>query len=183
MLQSYTHQVEHSWFLVFKTRPSGWAFVLGEKLWRRSRKIPGRCLRLFLFVLYFFCFISGRDSLLYFPGSVSHFITTQNSNFHFLVKYSILNIFMSPLLSLGSKGHITLKWSGRTLKSLSQVKYSIFNILPLWSKGHITLKWSSHTQVSQLQFTSESECFWELPPPPALSSKKLIVWMWKHKMS
>ena len=100
-----------------------------------------------------------------------------------LVKYSILNIFMPPLLSLGSKGHITLKWSGHSLKSLSQVKYSILNILSLWSKGHITLKWSSHTQVSQLQFTSESECFWELPPPPALYSKDLVVWMWKHKMS
>ena len=165
--QSYNHQVEHSWFLVFKTRPSGWAFVLGEKLWRRSRKIPGRCLRLFLFVLYFFCFISGRDSLLYFPGS---YLILSQAKFQLslLVKYSILNIFMSPLLSLGSKGHITLKWSGHSLKSLSQLKYSILNILSLWSKGHITLKWSNHTQVSQLQFTSESECFWELPPPSSL---------------
>ena len=61
--QSYTHQVEHSWFLVFKTHPSGWAFVLGEKLWRRSRKIPRRCLRLFLFVLSFFSVLFLAETL------------------------------------------------------------------------------------------------------------------------
>jgi len=85
--------------------PQGWAFVLGEKLWRRSRKIPGRCLRLFLFVLYFFCFISGRDSLLYFPGSVSHFITGKIPTFTFSKIFHSKHLHVPPFIPWKQRTH------------------------------------------------------------------------------
>ena len=162
--QSYTHQVEHSWFLVFRTRHQ-----VEHSCWVKSsdagaEKYPGAVSGYFC-LFYIFSVLFLAETLCFIFQVLYLILSQAKFQLSLLIKYSILNIFMSPLLSLGSKGHITLKWSGRTLKSLSQVKYSIFNILSLWSKGHITLKWSSHTQVSQLQFTSESECFWELPPP------------------
>ena len=91
-----------------------------------------------------------------------------------LLNYSILNIFMPPLLSLGSKGHITPKWSGHSLKSLSQVKYSILNILSLRSKGHITLKWSSHTQVSSSNSLLKVNAFENCLPPQLFTLKILL---------